>query len=101
MGMFGRAAQNQNLAPLERAVLRFLQTVVIAGLLSGVQAVMPLLNGGDPNAVNWSAVGHTFLVAFLVALGSAFSKYWTAQGDPPLTADPTEAPTPAPADSMI
>lgn len=101
MGMLGRAAQNQNLTPLERAVLRFLQTVVLAGLLSGAQAVMPLLNGADPNAINWSAVGHTFLVAFLVALGSAFSKYFTAQGDPPLADSTTEASEVAPADSMI
>ncbi len=84
MAMFARAAANANLTPMERAVLRFLSVMVYGALLSAAQAALPLLNQPDLTVVPWGSVLHTFLSAFLLAMGLGVTKYASAQADPPL-----------------
>jgi hypothetical protein len=84
MGIFSRARAYESLTPLERAVLRLVGGVALAGLLAAASAVSQLLGGVAPDRVNWVVVAQVALVAFVVGCCNAISKFYKAQGDPPL-----------------
>lgn len=81
MNVFARANTNQNLTPFERALLKLLQNLLIAAVVAALPAVSAALAQQSPN---WSDVLHTAIAAVSVAVGNAFWKWFTAQGDPPL-----------------
>lgn len=98
--MFTRSRLYANLTPGERAFLRFLAVLLAGAFLSGVQAVIPLLNAAnplDPSSVPWASVGHTFLATFALAVWLGIGKYRSAQGDPPLPQSGAPAAPAAPA----
>lgn len=95
--LFSRANLNANLTPTERAILRFLGSLLWGALIAGAQAVLPLFSSPtlDLASIQWGSVLHTFLVTAVMAFALGVSKYHTAQGDPALPA--TSSTTPAPA----
>ncbi len=83
MNIFSKAAQGLNLTPAQRAFLKLLKlwfyTALSAGVMAGAQY---LLNNQQ---VNWQALIYITGGAFLLSLFGALDKYWTAQGDLPLS----------------
>lgn len=83
MNMFTKAAQGFNLTPAERAFLKLFKLWFYTALSTGVMAgAQYLLNNQQ---VNWTALLYIAGGAFLLSLLGALDKYWTAQGDVPLT----------------
>jgi hypothetical protein len=80
--VFARASAYQNLSPLERAALKLLGGVALAGVLAAASAVAQLLGGRSPLQVDWLVAGQVALVAFVVGCCNAISKFYKAQGDP-------------------
>jgi hypothetical protein len=79
--MFARAFAGLNLTPLERAILKFLEMGVIAGVVALAPIFAQLANQQTPDwATFLRLAGATFATAFLGAIW----KYLKAQGDPPL-----------------
>jgi hypothetical protein len=93
LNLLAKASQQVNLSPGERAILRFIETLVVGAALSGLQAVYPLLSSANLNvgAVDWQSVLHTFIAAVLMALYLGVSKYFKAFGDAPLPTQDTGA----------
>ena len=80
--LFQRAKNYQPLAPHERAVLKFLQGLLItAGVAALTATVELILNKGT---VTWQEIGKAAAVAAIVAVANALIKYFSAKGDPEL-----------------
>lgn len=91
MAIFQAAASGANLSPMARAVLRFVEGLVVAALVVVLpvlgQLLATQLNAG---AINWTQVGTVALSGFVFALLMALSKWAKAHGDAPL-ADAAQA----------
>ena len=81
LGLFGRARAGMALTPAERAVLKLIEGVVLAGIVAAAPVVAQALAGQHPDVLNALHVG---LSAFCVAALGAILKYVRAFGDPPI-----------------
>jgi hypothetical protein len=89
LGLFGRARAGMALTPAERAVLRLIEGVLLAGMVAAAPVVAHALAGQHPDLVNALHVG---LSAFCVAALGAILKYVRAFGDPPIGGSGAAAP---------
>jgi len=67
------------LTPTERATLKFLQSLLLTGLLSAMYALSQAMatNGN----VNWQQLALIAFTAFAFSIAHATAKYFTAKGD--------------------
>jgi hypothetical protein len=85
MNLFAAARAGMPLTPGQRTVLRAIESVLLAALVSFMIVLPQLTNGFDLAHTNWGAMAGAFGVAFLMAL----AKWFKAHGDTPL-ADASE-----------
>jgi hypothetical protein len=78
MNLFDRAYAGMSLTPLERAILRFLEGVAVATIISVSPAVSAALASESPD---WGAVLHTALATFSMVVLMAAVKWAKAHGD--------------------
>ncbi len=76
-----RAKQYQSLTPSERALLRLIEGLVCAALVTALLVVADALGSAT---INWADVGRAALAAACVAVLLALAKYTKAHGDPAL-----------------
>lgn len=88
--LFSQAAQNANLLPNQRAVLKLVEGTMLAIILAGLTAVAPILSNGN-GSVDWHQVATVGIAAMLLAVFNTLKKGMTAASDPPLA---TAAPSP-------
>lgn len=88
MNVFRRASMQLNLSPAERAVLRFVELIVVAACVAGLQAISPLLAGVDLAYIPWQRILHTFLAAASAAAIASVLKYFKSWRDAPLPIAP-------------
>src|SRR6185312_2616829 len=82
MNLLQKAANNQNLSPFERGLLKFGQTLLWTVGLSVLPALSQALN--NPGAIDWRVTLHLMLFSGASALLLGIVKYLKAQGDDPL-----------------
>lgn len=77
MNIFQRASANLPLTPVERASLKFLQSLILTALIAGLLTAAQYLQGNG--SINW----HELLIAVAGAMGlaifHAIAKYFTSQ----------------------
>jgi len=79
VNLFSKAAAGMSLTPGQRTLLRAVEMIVYAAIVSFF-GVLPALTGGFTQ-VNWGVLAGALGVAFL----SALSKWFKAHGDAPLS----------------
>lgn len=79
--MFRRALAGQQLAPVERAILRLIEGLVATALVAALPIIADAL---AQQSVNWGSVLRTALAAAGVAVLLALAKYARAHGDAPV-----------------
>lgn len=77
MSLFSKAAAGMPLTPAQRTVLRAIESVLLAALVSFLIVLPQLTNGFDFAHTNWGAVAGAFGVALLMSA----SKWFKAHGD--------------------
>lgn len=82
-----RAVNNQNLTPIERALLKVWQTLLIdAGITAALALAEYIQRGGTVDVQHITTI---FLTGFVIALSHGVLKYLSAQNDPQLSKDAT------------
>lgn len=94
MNIFSLAAQNANLLPNQRAMLKFVEGVILSVVLAGVTAVLPLLTSNTAS-IDWRQVATVGVTAMLATLYNTVKKSLTAPTDPPLAPALSIPPLPA------
>lgn len=92
MSIFQRAKAYQNLLPVERAILRFVQTfLMVTGPIGSVPLVHDLQNaltivaaGGAFPRINWQGDLSWIAYALFISFGLAVQKWHSATSDPAL-----------------
>ena len=84
--MFTRAAQQLPLTPVERSLLKGIESFVLTGTIAVLPLIQSLLNALTTGtiSVNWKQEVAFFGLAFLVAGLHALAKYYKASGDLPI-----------------
>lgn len=104
MNLFQRAKSYQNLLPIERALLRFVQTfLMVTGPIGSIPLVHDLqgaltvvANGGAFPAIKWQGDLSWLVYALIVSFGLAVQKWHSASGDPALAETPEPLPVTLP-----
>ena len=82
MNLFTKARAGLNLTPAERAQLKFVEALAVAGVVAALPVLADALS--THGAIVWADVLHTGLATGAVAVILALVKYLKAQGDSPL-----------------
>lgn len=85
MSIFSRAAAGLSLSPAARALLRLIDGLIVAALVTALPVIAQLLaNRLDAGAVDWRQMATLALASLAFAFLMALAKYAKAQGDAPL-----------------
>ena len=80
--LFQRSKNYQPLTPHERALLKFVQGLILTAVVAALVAVANLIL--DKGNVNFQELWKAAAVAAIIAVANALIKYFTAKGDPEL-----------------
>lgn len=87
MNLFARGAAGLNLSPMERAVLRFCEGLIVSALITALPVIAQLLASElNAGAVDWRQTGTLAVACVAFAFLMALSKWAKAHADQPLAA---------------